>query len=104
MLRSRHEIIGFVRPAGPDALKFAEGDVDGGGCFRNSRCICDPRSLGLEQSCEGPVGAETQEALDVRAPRRVQTDVEQIRIEMISEAFDRMNAGDMRYRFVIDMR
>lgn len=48
--------------------------------------------------------AETQEVLDFCAERRLQPDIEQIRMETINEAFDRMKAGDVRYRFVIDMR
>jgi uncharacterized zinc-type alcohol dehydrogenase-like protein len=47
--------------------------------------------------------AETQEMLDLCAERGIVADVEVIAIQEINRAFDRMLAGDVRYRFVIDM-
>lgn len=46
---------------------------------------------------------ETQEMLDFCAEHGVIADVELIRIEEINRAFDRLLAGDVKYRFVIDM-
>jgi uncharacterized zinc-type alcohol dehydrogenase-like protein len=47
--------------------------------------------------------AETQEMLDFCAEHGVTADVEMIRMDQIDEAYDRMLAGDVKFRFVIDM-
>ncbi|HEX6999943.1 MAG TPA: NAD(P)-dependent alcohol dehydrogenase [Gammaproteobacteria bacterium] len=47
--------------------------------------------------------AETQEMLDFCADHRITADVEIIDIQRIEEAFERLLAGDVKYRFVIDM-
>ncbi|MBW3551140.1 MAG: NAD(P)-dependent alcohol dehydrogenase [Proteobacteria bacterium] len=46
---------------------------------------------------------ETQEMLDFCAEHGVASDIELIDIADINEAYERMIAGDVRYRFVIDM-
>jgi uncharacterized zinc-type alcohol dehydrogenase-like protein len=46
---------------------------------------------------------ETQEMLDFCSSYNIVSDVEIISIKNISEAYDRMLRGDVRYRFVIDM-
>lgn len=46
---------------------------------------------------------ETQEMLDYCAEKNITSDVEIIPIQKISEAYERMIKGDVRYRFVIDM-
>ncbi|GHA99502.1 NAD(P)-dependent alcohol dehydrogenase [Modicisalibacter luteus] len=46
---------------------------------------------------------ETQEVLDFCAERGITCDVEMIDIQDINEAWKRMEKGDVRYRFVIDM-
>ncbi|WCL82361.1 NAD(P)-dependent alcohol dehydrogenase [Saprospira sp. CCB-QB6] len=47
--------------------------------------------------------AETQEMLDFCAEHQIVADVERINIQEVNEAFDRLEKGDVRYRFVIDM-
>ena len=47
---------------------------------------------------------ETQEMLDYCAERNVSSDVEVIPIQSINEAYERTIKGDVRYRFVIDMK
>lgn len=47
--------------------------------------------------------AETQEMLDFCADHGIAADVETIRMQQINEAYDRLLAGDVKYRFVIDM-
>jgi uncharacterized zinc-type alcohol dehydrogenase-like protein len=47
--------------------------------------------------------AETQEMLDFCAERGITSDVEMIPIQKINEAYDRLQKGDVKYRFVIDM-
>lgn len=48
--------------------------------------------------------AETQEMLDYCAQHNITSDVEIIPIQNIEEAFERTIKGDVRYRFVIDMK
>ena len=47
---------------------------------------------------------ETQEMLDYCAEHNVSSDVEVIPIQKINEAYERTLRGDVRYRFVIDMK
>ena len=48
--------------------------------------------------------AEAQEMLDYCARHGIVSDVEIIPIQTIDEAYERVIAGDVRYRFVIDIR
>lgn len=47
---------------------------------------------------------ETQEMLDFCAERGIVSDIELIPIQKINEAYERMVKGDVKYRFVIDMK
>jgi uncharacterized zinc-type alcohol dehydrogenase-like protein len=47
---------------------------------------------------------ETQEMLDYCGKHNITADVEVIPIQQISEAYKRMLASDIKYRFVIDMK
>ncbi len=47
--------------------------------------------------------AETQEVLDFCAENGITCDIEMLDIRNINEAYERMLAGDVKYRFVIDM-
>lgn len=47
---------------------------------------------------------ETQEMLDYCAEHNITSDVEVIKIQQIGEAYERTIKGDVRYRFVIDMK
>lgn len=47
--------------------------------------------------------AETQEMLDFCAEHGIVSDIEQIRMQDINEAYERMLKSDVKYRFVIDM-
>jgi uncharacterized zinc-type alcohol dehydrogenase-like protein len=47
--------------------------------------------------------AETQEMLDFCAEHHITADVEVIDMKYIHQAFERMEKGDVKYRFVIDM-
>ena len=46
---------------------------------------------------------ETQEVLDFCAEHGISCDIEMLDIRKINEAYERMERGDVRYRFVIDM-
>ncbi len=48
--------------------------------------------------------AETQEMLDFCGRHGLTSDIEMIRIQDIDHAYDRMLKGDVKYRFVIDMK
>jgi alcohol dehydrogenase (NADP+) len=48
--------------------------------------------------------AETQEMLDFCAQHGITSDVEVIPIQKINEAYERMIRGDVKYRFVIDLK
>jgi uncharacterized zinc-type alcohol dehydrogenase-like protein len=48
--------------------------------------------------------AETQEMLDFCAEKGIVSDIETIAIQDIDKAYDRMLKGDVRYRFVIDLK
>ncbi|MBX2916819.1 MAG: NAD(P)-dependent alcohol dehydrogenase [Cyclobacteriaceae bacterium] len=47
---------------------------------------------------------ETQEMLDYCAENNIVSDIELIPIQQIEQAYERMVKGDVRYRFVIDMK
>jgi len=47
---------------------------------------------------------ETQEMLDYCADKNITSDVEVIPIQQVNEAYERTLNGDVRYRFVIDMK
>src|SRR5262249_50607757 len=48
--------------------------------------------------------AETQRMLDYCAEKGIVSDIEMIPIQKINEAYERMKKGDVKYRFVIDMK
>ncbi|MDF3054932.1 MAG: alcohol dehydrogenase [Gammaproteobacteria bacterium] len=48
--------------------------------------------------------AETQEMLDYCAEHNILSDIEVIPIQEINTAYERMLKGDVRYRFVVDMK
>ncbi len=47
---------------------------------------------------------ETQEVLDFCAEHDISCDVEMLDIHNINDAYERMKKGDVKYRFVIDMK
>ena len=48
--------------------------------------------------------AETQEMLDFCGKHNITPDIEMIRMDQINEAYERLLKGDVKYRFVIDMK
>lgn len=48
--------------------------------------------------------AETQEMLDFCGKHNIVSDIEMINIQQINEAYERLLKGDVKYRFVIDMK
>lgn len=47
--------------------------------------------------------AETQEMLDFCAEHNITADIELIQVQDVNHAFERLEKGDVKYRFVIDM-
>ncbi len=68
--------------------------------FDNTSLILGRRSI-----AGSPSGGikETQEMLDFCAKKNVLPECEIVPMQQINEAFERMERGDVRYRFVIDM-
>jgi uncharacterized zinc-type alcohol dehydrogenase-like protein len=64
-----------------------------------------PLITGRRRITGSPSGglAETQEMLDFCAEKQILPDCEMIAIDETGAAFDRLERGDVRYRFVIDM-
>ena len=48
--------------------------------------------------------AETQEMLDYCAANNIASDIELIPVQKVNEAYERMLKGDVKYRFVLDMK
>jgi uncharacterized zinc-type alcohol dehydrogenase-like protein len=61
--------------------------------------------MGRRSLSDSNIGSisETQEMLDFCAQHNITADIELIDIQHIKEAFDRLEKGDVKYRFVIDM-
>lgn len=88
MLLGRHgalALVGAIEPLEP---------IHGGLLMRNHRRISGSLMGGI---------AATQELLDFCAERQVLPECEMIAMADINAAFDRMQANDVKYRFVIDM-
>lgn len=47
--------------------------------------------------------AETQEMLDFCAKHDITADIELIKVQEVNQAFERLEKGDVKYRFVVDM-
>ena len=62
--------------------------------FNNRRSFAGPSIGGIR---------ETQEMLDFCAEHGIASDVELIAADQINEAYERVLASDVRYRFVIDI-
>jgi uncharacterized zinc-type alcohol dehydrogenase-like protein len=48
--------------------------------------------------------AETQEMLDYCAEKNIVSDIELIPVQQVNDAYERMLRGDVKYRFVLDMK
>ena len=68
--------------------------ISAGSLLNNRRSIAGTRSGSL---------AETQEMIDFCATHGIRAEVEVIGVQQIDEAYERVLAGDVRFRFVIDI-
>ncbi|NBB09297.1 NAD(P)-dependent alcohol dehydrogenase [Pseudomonas sp. SLFW] len=89
--------LGLLDVAGALVIVGNLGDMDGFSTL--------PLIMGRRRITGSPSGgiAQTQEMLDFCARKGIVPDCETIAIQDINHAFERMERGDVRYRFVIDM-
>ncbi len=109
-LRNSFDLILNTVSANLDLRRFLSLlDLDGAfvelGIPENPLTMPASSILGMRRSLTGSsIGgiAETQEMLDFCATHQVAPEIEVIEPDYINEAFDRVVASDVRYRFVID--
>ena len=71
--------------------------------LRRPCSICCWAGGSLAGSAIGGI-AETQEMLDYCGEKNIVCDIEMIPMQQINEAYERLAKGDVKYRFVIDMK
>lgn len=89
--------IDLLKPSGVMVIVGALDDLPGlhgGALVMRNRVVAGSLIGGLP---------ETQEMLDFCAEHQILPDIEVIPIDEVNEAWERMQKGDVRYRFVIDM-
>ena len=95
-----HEVGPYLNLLKPNGTMVVVGAIDnlpglhGGQLVMRNRAIAGSLIGGLP---------ETQEMLDFCAEHDIHPEVETIRIDQVNQAWERMEKGDVRYRFVIDM-
>ncbi len=95
-----HEVGPYLNLLKPNGTMVVVGAIDtlpglhGGQLVMRNRAIAGSLIGGLP---------ETQEMLDFCAEHGIHPEVEIIRIDEVNRAWERMEIGDVRYRFVIDM-
>lgn len=98
---SKHDIGSYLSLLKRDGVMVLVG-VPNEPCLLNVGNLIVPRRK-LAGSLIGGI-AETQEMLDYCAKHNILCDIEQIPIQKINEAYERMLKNDVKYRFVIDMK
>lgn len=96
----RHDVSPYVQ------LLDVEGALVIVGALGNMEAFSSlPLIMGRRRITGSPSGgiAETQEMLDFCARKNIHPDCEIINMQQINDAFERMERGDVKYRFVIDM-
>ena len=96
-----HEVDPYLRLVRPQGAMVLVGVIDTIPAY-SSRLLIGGRKT-LSGSAIGGI-EETQELLDFCAERGITAECEMTPIQRINEAFERMERGDVRYRFVIDMQ
>ncbi|GAA2007456.1 NAD(P)-dependent alcohol dehydrogenase [Brevibacterium samyangense] len=96
-----HPVNAYLRTLKPEGAVVLLGLPEGG-------MDIDPRSLigGRHTLAGSNIGGirETQEMIDFCAEHGVVSEIELITADQINEAYDRVVASDVRYRFVIDAK
>ena len=96
-----HELDPYLRLVRTHGALVLVGVIDTIPAF-SSRLLIGGRKT-LSGSAIGGI-AETQELLDFCAEKGIVADCEMTTMPQINEAFERMEKGDVRYRFVVDMQ
>ena len=96
-----HELDPYLRLVRTHGALVLVGVIDTIPAF-SSRLLIGGRKT-LSGSAIGGI-AETQELLDFCAAKGIVADCEMTTLPRINEAFERMEKGDVRYRFVVDMQ
>lgn len=96
----QHEVTPYTRLLDIDGALVIVGQLGGMDGFSTL-----PLLTGRRKITGSPSGglAETQEMLDFCAKAGVLPDIETVEMAEVNDAFDRLERGDVRYRFVIDM-
>lgn len=95
-----HDVAPYLELLAASGTMVIVGAIDalpglhGGALVMRNRAIAGSLIGGLPQ---------TQEMLDFCAENGILPEVETIRIDQLNQAWERMEKGDVRYRFVIDM-
>jgi uncharacterized zinc-type alcohol dehydrogenase-like protein len=97
---AEHDINAYLQLLRPDGNMILVGAPDKPHAVSAFSLISNRRSL--SGSNIGGI-AETQEMLAFCGQHNITADVEIIPIQKVNEAYDRIMAGDVRYRFSIDM-
>lgn len=96
----KHDVNDLVPLLAVGASIIAVGALDKMGPLDNMKLAMHRNSFG--SSLIGSI-AETQEVLDFCAQHGIAPEVELIALEQVNDAYDRVEKGDVRFRFVIDM-
>lgn len=96
----KHDINGFIKCLKRDATIVLCGALEPLEPVNNQQVAFYRRCIA--GSLIGSI-AETQEVLDFCAAHQVLPDIEMIPIHQINDAYKRIEHGDIKYRFVIDM-
>jgi D-arabinose 1-dehydrogenase-like Zn-dependent alcohol dehydrogenase len=109
---------GRVTKIGPAVRRHAVGDMVGVGCMIDGAALCvvgalePPAPVNNMQVAfkrrtvtGSPIGnlAETREVLDFCAEHGIGPEIEMIRIQDVNDAYKKVEKGDVRFRYVIDM-
>jgi alcohol dehydrogenase (NADP+) len=97
---AEHNINIYLQMLRPDGMMTLVGAPDKPHAVPAFSLISNRRSL--SGSNIGGI-AETQEMLEFCSQHNITADVETIPIQKVNEAYDRIMAGDVKYRFSIDM-
>ncbi|MBA3835291.1 MAG: NAD(P)-dependent alcohol dehydrogenase [Sphingomonas sp.] len=95
-----HDVSPYLALLQPNGAMVVVGAIDGLTGVHGGLLVMGNRSL--SGSLIGGI-PETQEVLDFCAEHGVLPECEMIRMDEVNEAYERMEKGDVRYRFVIDM-
>jgi uncharacterized zinc-type alcohol dehydrogenase-like protein len=96
-----HDVAPYLRLVRPQGALVLVGVIDLIASFHSGLVIGGRKTL--SGSAIGGI-AETQELLDFCAEKGIVAECEMTSIQSINEAFVRMERGDVRYRFVVDMQ